>query len=544
VADFSEDLRRYLENRPVLARQGNWTYRARKFVGRHKLAAVSSAVFSAALLVTIAGMGWQWHVARTERFRADARFEDVHQLARSFLFEFETAIERVPGSTEPRILLLKKTSEYLERLSRDVSGDEGVVLDIGEAYLRLGALQATAFESNTGDVKAAEASYRKSLAMELRLLERQPHHRQALDISARARLQLSDILSSMGRIRESVAEARQAAGTFSSIVSGDPKDQRALRDAGVAYLYLAGVVGGPDQLNMGDRKGAIEATRTAIAHYDRFIQAEPGGDVAKGNGPLARLMLAYLLSAEGAPRQATALLPEVEAALRNLRQLHPAAEMLADFDEGAARIWQRLEDHAAANSYLEEAVGLRRRAAQADPRDSNAQFALAAALYHYGLSQSALGHGAEGHANFETAAGILDALAKRDSNNLLWLSGLTDVLIEAGQEGRALALGRQLAERSEATPDEVIRYARLLRGPNPAASVAVARRATEMTSRSRWDIEDDFANTCAAAGEWKEAAGAEARALTLLEAYKPDSSASPYNRVLERFERYSSKARN
>lgn len=115
----------------------------------------------------------------------------------------------MPGSAEPRILLLKRTSEYLERLSRADAQDEGVILDVGEAYLRLGTLQSNAFESSVGDVKAAEGSYLRAIELEDRLLDRKPEHRQALDIGARARLQLSSILSSMaGSERRSLRQRR------------------------------------------------------------------------------------------------------------------------------------------------------------------------------------------------------------------------------------------------------------------------------------------------------------------------------------------------
>ena len=542
VSDFSEDLRRWLEGRPVLARQGTLLYRTRKFVGRHKAATIFSAVITAALLLAVGITVWQWHVARSERFLADARFKDVHQLARSFLFEFEAAIEKVPDSAAPRILLLKKTSEYLERLSRDAT-DPGVVLDIGETYLRLGSLQASAFQSSVGDVKAAEVAYRKAVAVEAGLLSQQPHNRQALDITARARLELSDILSSMGRFEESVLQARQAAEIFSDIAARDPQDTRALRDAGVAYLYLAGVAGGPDQLNLGDRKKAIDYTKSAIARYEQFIKTEPNGDVARVNTPLARLMLAYLLAADGATRQSAAIVPDVEAAFREMRTRSVPDELVAEFDEGLARIWQRLENHAKAVPYLAEAVALRQAAAQVGPRDSSAQFALAAILFHQGLTQAALKKEVEARLSFETAAGILGSLARRDTSNLLWMNGQVDALVEAGLPARALPLARQLAERPEATPNEVIRYARLLFGQDQPAAITQARRASQLAKQTLWDIEDDLAGLCAAAGNWKDALEAEGRAVALLNAYQPEASTIPYSRVLERFQRYQARVK-
>jgi serine/threonine protein kinase len=72
AAALADDLRRWLDGRPVAAQADTATYRMRKFVVRHRLA-VGSA--SAVLLALIAGFGtalWQAKVARDEAARAEA----------------------------------------------------------------------------------------------------------------------------------------------------------------------------------------------------------------------------------------------------------------------------------------------------------------------------------------------------------------------------------------------------------------------------------------------------------------------------------------
>jgi serine/threonine protein kinase len=72
AAQLADDLRRWLEGRPIAARADTAGYRMRKFVVRHRLA-VGSA--SAVLLALIAGLGlalWQAGVARDHAARADA----------------------------------------------------------------------------------------------------------------------------------------------------------------------------------------------------------------------------------------------------------------------------------------------------------------------------------------------------------------------------------------------------------------------------------------------------------------------------------------
>src|ERR1035437_7164266 len=66
---FSQDIHRYLEGRPILARPHTWSYRASKFVTRNKLAVAASAVM---VLLLAGGMGttlWQGRNGRAGRKR-------------------------------------------------------------------------------------------------------------------------------------------------------------------------------------------------------------------------------------------------------------------------------------------------------------------------------------------------------------------------------------------------------------------------------------------------------------------------------------------
>jgi serine/threonine protein kinase len=57
VSDFAADIQRYLEDRPVLASRANRLYRARKFLRRHRLAALAAT--TGAVVLMLSGMtGW------------------------------------------------------------------------------------------------------------------------------------------------------------------------------------------------------------------------------------------------------------------------------------------------------------------------------------------------------------------------------------------------------------------------------------------------------------------------------------------------------
>jgi len=72
VSELSADLRRYLEDRPVLAGPPDRIYRVRKFVRRHKVAVCLGMLITASLIAGMISTGWEAHVAFLQRKRADA----------------------------------------------------------------------------------------------------------------------------------------------------------------------------------------------------------------------------------------------------------------------------------------------------------------------------------------------------------------------------------------------------------------------------------------------------------------------------------------
>jgi hypothetical protein len=54
VERFAEDIRRHLDGLPVTARRDSWSYRAGKFVTRHKLGVAATALLVTAILGGVA----------------------------------------------------------------------------------------------------------------------------------------------------------------------------------------------------------------------------------------------------------------------------------------------------------------------------------------------------------------------------------------------------------------------------------------------------------------------------------------------------------
>jgi non-specific serine/threonine protein kinase/serine/threonine-protein kinase len=165
VQQLADDITRHLNGLPVISAKGSWSYTARKFVARHRAAVAGTALVILALLAGIATTERQARIARTERARAQKRFDDVRQFSNSLIFEIHDALEDIPGTTAARNLLLDRAVQYLDRVAKDADGDSELQRELAFGYQRLATVQGDATVSNVGQVSAAEISSQKATAL-------------------------------------------------------------------------------------------------------------------------------------------------------------------------------------------------------------------------------------------------------------------------------------------------------------------------------------------------------------------------------------------
>jgi serine/threonine protein kinase len=71
AAQFSADIQRHLEELPVVARKDTFTYRASKFIRRHRVAVAAAFLISISLVGGMITTTWQAQVARHEKAKAE-----------------------------------------------------------------------------------------------------------------------------------------------------------------------------------------------------------------------------------------------------------------------------------------------------------------------------------------------------------------------------------------------------------------------------------------------------------------------------------------
>lgn len=81
VSELAADIRRHLEDQPVMASPPSLLYRSQKFIRRHKLAVLSGLLVAASLIIGIGLAAWQARVAQVQRVRANAETLKAEQRA-------------------------------------------------------------------------------------------------------------------------------------------------------------------------------------------------------------------------------------------------------------------------------------------------------------------------------------------------------------------------------------------------------------------------------------------------------------------------------
>ena len=274
VEQFSDDLQRYLEGRPVLAAPDSTAYRARSFVRRHRLG-VAAAV--ALLLAVAGGIGatlWQARVAHQERERADAnraraerQFSAVRGLANAVLGELNDAVVALPGSMKAREVLLRRATEYLDTLRQEAAGDPQLSRELAIGYRRLAQAQGGAGLPNLGDRRSAARGYREAAALLESVAGSPP-------ADPRDRIWLAETYVQLRSVEEDPARKRELLQLSRALIDGvdadGDADVRALTAVGVVWEAIAN-----DQVASKDLAAAEASRRKALTATEGAFRLEP-----------------------------------------------------------------------------------------------------------------------------------------------------------------------------------------------------------------------------------------------------------------------------
>ncbi len=191
---FEEDLLRYLQRRPVLARKATPIYKLTKFVDRHRTTTLMTGIIVAVLGGSILIHHWQSR-------RADRRVRQVEMLTNSVITDLAERLEQSPESTDIQASLFHEALAYLEQLRQDSGNDPRLLLQLSKAYEHVGDLEGSPFVANLGNSETAVTSYREALRTALEARSRLPGEETTRAV-IESQQRLAGIETFLGDIRE------------------------------------------------------------------------------------------------------------------------------------------------------------------------------------------------------------------------------------------------------------------------------------------------------------------------------------------------------
>ncbi|MBR0347723.1 MAG: tetratricopeptide repeat protein [Rudaea sp.] len=334
VAEFGDDLRRYLDGEPVLAVEGARTYRLHKFVAQHRVAVSLAAIAFLCLLTALIGMTWLGHELRLKAERADQQSRTA-VATRDFLLDLfkaaspERTLGKIPDAVELVDIGARRAASQLDaqpELQAQLLGTLGnVYVNLGKYDTALATLEkargisAIASGDDSAatmqlDIDIAYATYMahknsdqiRPLLDHVIAVQRQlPVGQRTLLVPALTKLGLVELdraqyASAEKALREAIDLARSQGNA----------GERRLMDA---LLALSNAFGLTQQSSK-----TVPLLREATAIADRTL---PAGDPDRNN---LQVNLAAMLALNGQPAEAEKLLRDaVETQKRILGEQHP-----------------------------------------------------------------------------------------------------------------------------------------------------------------------------------------------------------------------------
>ena len=245
--ELADDLRRFLEDKPIRARRPTLAQRTAKWARRHRGIVVTAAVATVVgLVLGLVGLfisnrriTWEKAQAVADRQRADRNLTLAMQaLERVYLRVEGEGAARDSRRDQADRQLLGLALDFYQRLARENEADPRALQEVAHAYLRLGDIQIV-----LGQHGQARQAIEKSLELHARLAAERPADYEVCARLAAGQYDLGLLCEQTGDRPASAAHYRQAVEQWARLVSEfpanpEPRDMLASSHIGLGSLAV------------------------------------------------------------------------------------------------------------------------------------------------------------------------------------------------------------------------------------------------------------------------------------------------------------------
>ena len=274
--ELADDLRRFLDGKPTLARRPTWMDRAGKWTRRHirfVAAAACIAVCAAGGLavstLTIAGAHAKTKAAlgqsETNHARAEKHFRQARDIVDRFGVRLAEQLAQVPGTESVRAELLQDTLRYYQAFTEYAASDPDLQADLALTHFKTGKIH-----EQIGNREQALAEYRMALAGFQQFGEGTVAGRDCRAEMALCHNDMGLLYGTAGKVNEARTALNTALNLQQELLDQAPRDVKALNDKALTLGNL-----GLIEHRAGNTAGAEEHFLAAARIQEQLAHDDP-----------------------------------------------------------------------------------------------------------------------------------------------------------------------------------------------------------------------------------------------------------------------------
>jgi tetratricopeptide (TPR) repeat protein/tRNA A-37 threonylcarbamoyl transferase component Bud32 len=434
--ELADDLERFLEGKPILARRPSWTSRMGKWARRHRrsvAAAIGMLMLAlagvVASLVVIAGeragKELAYQEARKSQRHAEEQFRHAWEMLDHFGARVAERLANVPGAEGVRKELLSETLRYYREFAQESEDEPALHADLALTYSKIGYLS-----DQLGSIRDAEVAYQDAL----RILERLVHDRLSVSEHARGLAlccnNLGQVLEKRGSVDASRRHLERALKIQEQLVARSPGSNLYLADLARTQSNLGLLLS-----RLGEKREAADRYREAIRIQESILRAAPQ-DAANMNQLAAsynNLSSLYLDSRPEVARQwvEMALSLQLKLVREHPRERNYQSDLALSYNNLGAILSRRTNWHDA-ESCFQDAITIQKRLKAAAPLVTAYRRDLAVSYNNLGMAQNSADKVKGAADSFEQALALQRDLVAGHPHDLSLLSGLGGIYNNLG----------------------------------------------------------------------------------------------------------------
>lgn len=309
---LSDELGRFLEGRPILARPLGRVQRVWRLCRRHPRESILSLLVFSAIVVGGLGVGWQWLRAESNLQRATRNFELLDRAADEMLVVVEEWVTRTPPRTEAQQQRLSSSLRLFEAFLNEEPANRAARRRLAETHARVAEIRRLLRQ-----LDRAAHHFREAVRIfhELNELEAEPD----------LQLALARSLDDLGNVEREAGHFESAGAAFEETLKilraeVNPSDTARMQAELSRALYNRGLL----RFEQNQAAAAEADFVESIAASERALAVEPGSLEYRQGLARCRINLGVLLRNVGRSRDCLQQYTDAIQQLRELVQQQPS----------------------------------------------------------------------------------------------------------------------------------------------------------------------------------------------------------------------------